>query len=1669
MQLRNLTRYSTIAVFLFTCCLTVDVNARERDLAPQLSRQQRTPSKTILTPEALQLLSDAEAYLQGFTPAEVTPFELEPRRPAPKSALVKRPNSRVKVKFADNLKVRLDVHDSPYSSTGRASAGIKNLVDSLGISLKPAHSDPVAEIDALVAKVERYSGKQQPDLAGIYWVVGDTMSVDTAAEMLHASDDVEWVMYSPLLIRPTDSVRSLSDFTNLDDNYSTPSANPTSFKKRPAVIGACRFSTNDCENDLPAENCVEMGGTFLGPNSVCQTVPSSYISPQNLNSNTCSTVLTPEVAELVQRMLDDGTWEEYRTRDVSSRGVPPTQYVKVTVHSVSIDADPGPSNPAGTLHVPQANVNAAIAQLNINVASTGLVFCQSGPTDLINCTPLIFAAQSDMDAVRVANPVENTMNVWFLPSGSLGSAQSSFPNYGLQGIVIDNLFVDPADPASGGNYSVFSHEVGHYFGLFHTHETSFGVECVERINCGFAGDLLCDTAADPLLAGLVSPPLCTYSGTALDPCGSGLPYTPPTTNLMSYADAACINMFTTEQLSVMLSIAETDRLGHLSSTMCDAIPASDSPSECEPDPDTPLPPGPQDAICCFIATVSGYGPGCIDTDQATCDSFNGIMMPADPPQGGASICEDFDECDPPPVDEYSVCGECGDYVTYFAGDCYIDQTTYIQANRTGNPGCLDTRLRFNDYGDFTVPTNVLPGPDAGCEFQNNCCTNLSTNFPWCDPEASYPNDWDAACASYAISDAFYGLGNCSRSAQNVNPCTAPFGPMQGIERQPLINPDLAGINIDVTVLDNPSNITFEMEIVEQFNVRNINLYFTTTGGMESVVTQNISTGTSFVISQTASWIEYTAANFGITLTAECCSYSGCCYGMQPPDVSDTCEELWTNACAQSSGFLGTFPRQAFAVDEQTQLYAMVINTSVNPGVPIARCASPLGLSSTTRVAPNPENGTPDFAKMGLMMWMSEDEIPYLPANLGDPEQLYALPNMTTKMTPEEIDQLHRLVPWPMGGASSVSGGANFVPPVMSPDGTINWGGEGHNLFPAPPNPGGFGGMHQYSGAYGYGQQWEDEGLGINGAFGNNVKVAVLDWSAHVQEAQNDVGLDLGGIHAELTHVKLEGRDTPHDPVELIFDENLTNNWFPFSADHGTGILGIIGAQWGPNSAPGVDLETRLDNNIGVLGMVPDAEIYFFPLATIDDPVNLTDGTGGRIEDAWLHAIGTLDPGDIICAGYRPVVVSLERPNLNYWDDSNMYLGFANDAGICTVIQAGYGASDTSGGVDLGLIDPEDGDQGAIVATSVSPGNPWKRMADGEHSSNYSSVADYSKVTVSSWGMAVTTCGKGPSRDNYLGFLTCLYDDATNAHDVHEYAYTNNFGGTSAAAAVAAGSVAILQGFTKQIYDIPMSPMVTRQLVAGGRYQGVDKDGNPVMPWKDPSTEINSSECETSDFPSNTWDLCGVPSWMTGTLADPRTGMLNTIYSPIFSTPYIDSIIIVRGDFIWGSMASIAANDGNLFIVEGVPTAANYPYDAHENDPNNEVPGDYVRYPSGGNVTDIFLTGTFESNLPALNKLNIEINFETTQPDQFYLRCEMWDIRNARWVQATATTVVVQGTEDVALEVQNASRFIDRTTYQYYLRLTTAVTNIPGGEPLPAIPIQYDQILVKNGLLQRPRP
>ena len=96
------------------------------------------------------------------------------------------------------------------------------------------------------------------------------------------------------------------------------------------------------------------------------------------------------------------------------------------------------------------------------------------------------------------------------------------------------------------------HELGHFFGLYHTFETSMGNEFVDGSNCATTGDLVCDTPADNdgNLDG------CQYDDLSTD--GNGEHYTPYTSNIMSYY-GVCRCKFTNGQFNRMAAIYLAER------------------------------------------------------------------------------------------------------------------------------------------------------------------------------------------------------------------------------------------------------------------------------------------------------------------------------------------------------------------------------------------------------------------------------------------------------------------------------------------------------------------------------------------------------------------------------------------------------------------------------------------------------------------------------------------------------------------------------------------------------------------------------------------------------------------------------------------------------------------------------------------------------------------------------------------------------------------------------------------------------------------------------------------------------------------------------------------------------------------------------------------------------
>lgn len=220
--------------------------------------------------------------------------------------------------------------------------------------------------------------------------------------------------------------------------------------------------------------------------------------------------------------------------------------VRTAIHIVRTDE--------GTGGLSEQDLAAALARANTDLAPAMISLLPIRPIDYIDSDAFYYEIDTtvEINALRSTNPVPHALNIYFTPilaneNGSFCGI-SSFSWNPYQGVVIMNACLP-----SSWNPSTFTHELGHYFDLLHTHETAYGAECVDGSNCVTAGDRLCDTPADPRLNRCGSggnqycvDAACNYTGVFLDPCHAD-PYDPMTENMMSYSRPLCRTGFTPGQ------------------------------------------------------------------------------------------------------------------------------------------------------------------------------------------------------------------------------------------------------------------------------------------------------------------------------------------------------------------------------------------------------------------------------------------------------------------------------------------------------------------------------------------------------------------------------------------------------------------------------------------------------------------------------------------------------------------------------------------------------------------------------------------------------------------------------------------------------------------------------------------------------------------------------------------------------------------------------------------------------------------------------------------------------------------------------------------------------------------------------------------------------------------
>jgi hypothetical protein len=446
----------------------------------------------------------------------------------------------------------------------------------------------------------------------------------------------------------------------------------------------------------------------------------------------CGTRLTPGDAVIAEALKRAGIYEW-------EGGIAQTYTVPLTIHVVRRTDYLG--------GLTQDEVDTAIANVNAIWAAHDVEFCQFGQLRYINSDDFFYGVntQAELDLLRSTDVIPNTINVYFVNNLSLDGDSfcgiSSFSWSPVQGIVITNSCVRWYNP------STFAHELGHYLDLLHTHETSIDEECADGRNCDEAGDLLCDTPADPRLnrEGVVDDD-CNYVGTLDPPCLFDDDYAPDPTNVMSYAPKSCRTNLTAGQ--------EGRALAALTNLRPELLTYGD----------------------CQFGGICGAGAG-------SCFSVNG--SPGCQHEGCCAIVCAFDifccdnTWDPLCTDEArELCGGCG---TDAAGNCYL-------AN--GSPGCRDSACCEDvcaiapyccdtewDYACAELALELCSGcgipangpcdevhPWGGCA-DGTCCQLVCEIEPTC-----CDMQWDPICVGLAID-----LGCAAAGAGDECATATPIG------------------------------------------------------------------------------------------------------------------------------------------------------------------------------------------------------------------------------------------------------------------------------------------------------------------------------------------------------------------------------------------------------------------------------------------------------------------------------------------------------------------------------------------------------------------------------------------------------------------------------------------------------------------------------------------------------------------------------------------------------------------------------------------------------------------------------------------------------------------------------------------------------------------------------
>ena len=272
----------------------------------------------------------------------------------------------------------------------------------------------------------------------------------------------------------------------------------------------------------------------------------------------------------------------------------------------------------------------------------------------------------------------------------------------------------------------------------------------------------------------------------------------------------------------------------------------------------------------------------------------------------------------------------------------------------------------------------------------------------------------------------------------------------------------------------------------------------------------------------------------------------------------------------------------------------------------------------------------------------------------------------------------------------------------------------------------------------------------------------------------DVAWNLpGGKGENVKIIDIEtGMNSQHEDLPALFHSTIPKN-----SDHGTAVMGILGAP---------------ENGHGITGIAHASTFGFAGFIEGDGDIN--DSYIKGIVKQIDEATNNLDAGDILIIEQHVTGPKGDYILVEYWDEIFHQLKVATDKGIICVAAAGNGSSNLDHPVYNNLLNRTTRDSGCIIVGAGKIGSNERFSF-----SNYGTIVD-----AFGYGGSVTSTGYGD----------LFYGDENSI-------YTQSFSGTSSATPIVAGAIALVSSIAKE-QGILIPPKLMREAL---RNTGIKQGGD----------------------------------------------------------------------------------------------------------------------------------------------------------------------------------------------------------------------------------------------------